>query len=42
VALLDEILKWSQSELKPWQQDAVRRSFLAPKSGLSEQDMIDL
>ena len=42
MALLDEILKWSQSELRPWQQDAMRRLFLAPKSGLSEQDWTDL
>jgi energy-coupling factor transporter ATP-binding protein EcfA2 len=42
MALLDEILKWSQSELKPWQQDAVRRLFLAPKTGLLEQDWTDL
>ena len=42
MALLEEILKWSQSELKPWQQDAVRRLFLAPKTGLTEQDLTDL
>ncbi len=42
MALLDEILKWSQSELKLWQQDAIRRLFLAPKTGLTEQDMADL
>lgn len=42
MALLDEILRWSQSELKPWQQDAVRRLFLASKTGLTEQDMTDL
>jgi len=42
MALLDEILKWSQSELKPWQQDAVRRLFLAPKTGLTEQDWSEL
>lgn len=42
MALLDEILKWSRNELKPWQQDAVRRLFLAPKMGLIEQDMTDL
>jgi len=27
MALLDDILAWSQSSLKPWQQDAVRRLF---------------
>lgn len=42
MSLLDEILKWSQRELKHWQQDAVRRLFLAPKTGLSEQDWCDL
>ncbi|WP_080428586.1 AAA family ATPase [Burkholderia ubonensis] len=42
MALLDEILKWSQNELKLWQQDAVRRLFLAPKTGLTEQDWTDL
>ncbi len=42
MALLEEILKWSQSELKSWQQDAIRRLFLAPKTGLTEQDFTDL
>ncbi|MBB2931299.1 AAA family ATPase [Paraburkholderia silvatlantica] len=42
MALLDEILKWSQSELKPWQQDAVRRLFLAPKTGLSDDDWSEI
>lgn len=42
MALLDEILKWSQSELKPWQQDAVRRLFLAPMTGFTEQDWTEL
>ncbi|CAE6807068.1 AAA family ATPase [Paraburkholderia domus] len=42
MALLDEILKWSQSELKLWQQDAVRRLFTAPKTGLTEADYAEL
>lgn len=28
MALLDEILKWTQTSLTPWQQDAARRLFL--------------
>ena len=27
MALLDEILKWTESELTPWQRDAARRLF---------------
>jgi energy-coupling factor transporter ATP-binding protein EcfA2 len=42
MALSNEILSWSQSELKPWQQDAVRRLFAAPKTGLSDQDWAEL
>lgn len=38
MSLLEEILKWSQNELKPWQQDAVRRLFETPKTGLLDQD----
>lgn len=37
MALLDDILKWSESDLHPWQQDATRRLF-QQEGGLSEDD----
>jgi len=40
MALLDDILAWSQESLKPWQQDAVRRLF--QKVELGGQDVEDL
>jgi hypothetical protein len=42
MSLLEEILKWSQNELKPWQQDAVRRLFETPETGLLDQDWAEL
>lgn len=42
MALLDDILAWSQKDLKPWQRDALRRLFAAPKGALSTQDMDEL
>ncbi|WP_298015630.1 AAA family ATPase [uncultured Castellaniella sp.] len=42
MALLDEILRWSQTDLKPWQQDAVRRLFLSQEVDLTEQDWAEL
>lgn len=31
MALMDELLRWAQTELAPWQSDAVRRLFQAPQ-----------
>ncbi|MBU6441032.1 MAG: AAA family ATPase [Betaproteobacteria bacterium] len=42
MALLNDILKWSQSELKLWQQDALRRLLVSPESALTDQDWDDL
>jgi len=39
MALLHEILTWSQAVLKPWQQDAVRRLF---QQGMTAEDIDDL
>jgi energy-coupling factor transporter ATP-binding protein EcfA2 len=41
VALLTDILKWTETELKPWQRDAIRRLF-QQSSVLSEDDYKDL
>jgi len=40
MALLNDILAWSQDSLKPWQRDAVRRLF--QKVDVSGQDLEDL
>lgn len=40
MALLDEILAWTQKELKPWQSDAVRRLF--QKVTLEDKDFEEL
>jgi energy-coupling factor transporter ATP-binding protein EcfA2 len=39
MALLNDILTWSQASLKPWQQDAIRRLF---QQGMSADDIDDL
>ncbi|MBU6512998.1 MAG: hypothetical protein KGR99_11905, partial [Betaproteobacteria bacterium] len=39
---MNDILKWSQSELKLWQQDALRRLLVSPESALTDQDWDDL
>lgn len=41
MALLDDILKWSETDLPPWQQDAARRLF-QQEDGLSEDDYAHL
>jgi energy-coupling factor transporter ATP-binding protein EcfA2 len=41
MALLDDILKWSETDLPPWQQDAARRLF-QQEDGLSENDYAHL
>jgi energy-coupling factor transporter ATP-binding protein EcfA2 len=40
MALLDEMLAWSQRDLKPWQQDALRRLF--QQHELTEGDFAEL
>lgn len=37
MALLDDILRWTETKLTPWQRDAARRLFQKPE-GLSEDD----
>jgi energy-coupling factor transporter ATP-binding protein EcfA2 len=37
--LLDEILSWSKSSLKPWQQDAVRRLFQKTNTASAVDDL---
>ena len=41
MALLDEILKWTEEDLRSWQRDAVRRLF-QQESGLSVDDNAEL
>lgn len=41
MALLDEILAWTETSLTPWQRDAARRLF-QEQQGLSVQDYDDL
>ena len=41
MALLEEILKWTEENLRPWQRDAVRRLF-QQESGLSVDDYAEL
>lgn len=41
MALLNDILSWTETSLTPWQSDAVRRLFQKPE-GLSEQDYEEL
>ena len=41
MALLDDILRWTESSLKPWQRDAARRLF-QQKNILSSQDYDEL
>ncbi|MBK8017646.1 MAG: hypothetical protein IPK20_13635 [Betaproteobacteria bacterium] len=41
MALLDEILAWTETSLTPWQRDAARRLF-QEQQGLSAQDYDDL
>lgn len=41
MTLLDAILKWSETDLPPWQQDAARRLF-QQEDGLSESDYAHL
>ena len=40
MALLDEILKWTQTSLTPWQRDAARRLF--QKTDLVDADYDEL
>lgn len=41
MALLEEILNWTEESLRPWQRDAVRRLF-QQESGLSVDDYAEL
>ncbi|MBS0261201.1 MAG: ATPase, partial [Planctomycetes bacterium] len=41
MALIDEILKWTETDLKPWQRCAARRLFQT-QGALSESDYSEL
>jgi energy-coupling factor transporter ATP-binding protein EcfA2 len=41
-SLLEQILDWSKSDLKPWQQDAARRLFHMQTAELPQKDLDEL